>query len=155
MELPLDRFQIVEDVRMIELEIIQNRGPGTVMDELRALVEERSVVLIRFYYEKRGVGMARGDGKVHRYAADEKSRLASGALENPGDHRRNGGLTVRTRDGEDVAAGQHMLGKPLRPRDIALAAVEDRFHERIAPRDDIAYDPEVGPQADLFLGESF
>src|SRR5918994_2051171 len=37
MELPLDRGKIVEDVGMIELDVVQNRGAGTVVDELRAL----------------------------------------------------------------------------------------------------------------------
>src|SRR5688572_4913016 len=38
MELPLDRYQIVEDVGMIKLDVIQYCGAGPVMDEFRALV---------------------------------------------------------------------------------------------------------------------
>src|SRR5687767_10407273 len=46
MKLPFDRRKIVEDVCVIELDIIENRGAGTVVDELRALVEKSGVVLV-------------------------------------------------------------------------------------------------------------
>src|SRR5690606_36203594 len=33
--------------------------------------------------------------------------------------------------------------------DVALAPLEDGLHERVAPRHDVADDPEVGPQREL------
>src|SRR4051812_5934224 len=45
-KLAFNRSEIVEDVGMVELEIIQNRGLRTVMHELGALIEERGVVFI-------------------------------------------------------------------------------------------------------------
>ena len=53
MKLGLDRSQIRKDVRVIELEVVQNRGARMVVDELRALVEERRVVLVGFDHEER------------------------------------------------------------------------------------------------------
>src|SRR3982751_6111037 len=69
-----------------------------------------------------------GDREILRYTADEKARRASRAFENPGEHRRDRGLAMGAGHGEDMPARQHMLSKPLRPGDVALASVEDRLH---------------------------
>ena len=52
-------------------------------------------------------------------------------------------------DGEHVAAGEHLLGQPLRPARVARAGVEDRFHQRVAARDRVADDEEVGRERQL------
>ncbi len=52
MELGFDRGEIGEDVRVVEFEVVQNRGARPVVDELRALVEERGVVLVGFDHEE-------------------------------------------------------------------------------------------------------
>jgi hypothetical protein len=56
---------------------------------------------------------------------------------------------VRAGDGEDVATGEDLLGEPLRPTRVARASVEDRFHQRVAARDRVADDEEVGRQLQL------
>ena len=48
MELGLDRRQIGEDVRVIELEVVQDGGARPVMNEFRTLVAESGVVFVRF-----------------------------------------------------------------------------------------------------------
>ena len=53
MKLSFDRSKIVEDVGMIKLEIVENRGLGVIMEELGALVEKRCVVLVRLNHEIR------------------------------------------------------------------------------------------------------
>ena len=73
-ELPLDRRNIVEDVGMIELKIIQYGGPRSVMNELRALVEESGVVLVRLDDKDIARRMASGNRKIEWHAADEESR---------------------------------------------------------------------------------
>src|SRR5689334_11957194 len=52
MELSFDRSKIDEDVSMIELQIVENRGPSPVVHQFRALVEERRVVLVRLDNEE-------------------------------------------------------------------------------------------------------
>src|SRR5437667_12709091 len=42
----LDRGQVVEDVRMIEFEIVDDGHLGKIVDELAPLIEERGVVFI-------------------------------------------------------------------------------------------------------------
>ena len=46
MELPFDRGEVGEDVRVVELEVVEDRRARPVVHELRALVEERRVVLV-------------------------------------------------------------------------------------------------------------
>src|SRR5215831_2026197 len=51
MKLVLNSCKIAEDVGMIELDIVQNCHRRPVVHHLRALVEERRVVLVRFDHE--------------------------------------------------------------------------------------------------------
>ncbi|MCG3772201.1 MAG: hypothetical protein JW384_03407 [Nitrosomonadaceae bacterium] len=48
MKLMLDSSKIRENISMIELQVIENYCPGTVMNKFRALVKEGGVILIRF-----------------------------------------------------------------------------------------------------------
>ena len=47
---------------------------------------------------------ARRNREVARHAADQEARVAPGVLEDPGQHRRSGGLAVRSGDGEHLPA---------------------------------------------------
>ena len=79
MELALDRRQVVEDVGVVELEVVEDRGARPVVDELAALVEEGGVVLVGLDHERRGrVAEARRDAEVERHAADQEARALAG-----------------------------------------------------------------------------
>ena len=114
MELALDRGEVGEDVGVVELEVVEDRGARPVVDELRALVEERGVVLVGLDHEERAVAEPRRHAEVQRHAADQEAGLEPGVLEDPGEHRRRRRLAVRAGDGEHPAAVQHVLGEPLR-----------------------------------------
>lgn len=75
MELFLDRFQIVKDVRVIELKVVEDQRTRAVMHEFRTLVEERAVVLICFNHEEVAFAQTRRNLEVTRYAADHKAGL--------------------------------------------------------------------------------
>src|SRR6185436_9078671 len=45
-------------------------------------------------------------------------------------------------------------GKPLRAGNVPIAAVEDRLHEGIAARDDVADHPDVGLERELLRAEA-
>src|SRR3954470_20692125 len=154
MELPFDGCKIVEDVSMIELEIVENRGPWPVVDEFRALVEEGGVVLVRLDDKPPGRGKSGGDGKVLGHAADQEAGIAAGALEDPSQHGSYGRFAMRSRDCEDVPLRQHVLGEPLRAGGVAIAAVEDGLHEGVPSGDHIAHDPQVRLQGQLVRSES-
>jgi hypothetical protein len=74
MELPLDGFHIGIDIRVVVFEVVEDRGKRPVVHELRALVEERGVVLVRFDDEERVAAEPRARVEIGGHAADEKSR---------------------------------------------------------------------------------
>src|ERR1700694_501321 len=154
-ELALDRLQIGEDVCMIELQIVQYCSAGVVVHELRAFVEKSRVVLVSLDDEARRAGEPGGYREVEGHPADQEPWTVAGALEDPRQHGRRGGLAMGARDREDVPAAEHVLGKPLGPRNVAFPAIENRLHQRVAARDDVADDPYIGPQRELILAETF
>ncbi len=149
-ELALDRRQVVEDVGVVELEVVEDRGARPVVDELAALVEEGGVVFVGLDHERRGgVAAARRDAEVERHAADQEARALAGRLEDPGEHRRGAGLAVGAGDGEHVAAGEHVVGEPLRAAGVGRVGVEDGLEQRIAAGDRVADDEQVGRELQL------
>src|SRR5688572_19408127 len=48
-----------------------------------------------------------------------------------------------------------MFGEPLRAGNIAIARVEDRLHQGIAARHDVADNPDIRPQGELVRAETF
>src|SRR5437763_14980419 len=115
------------------------------MHKFGALIEERGVVLVRLDHEERAVGMAWRNREIKRNAANQEPRRAAGALQDPGEHGRDRGLAVRPGDREDVSAGKHVLGEPLRTGYVALTTIEDRFHQRVTARPHVAAQPKLRP----------
>ena len=74
MELRLDGGQVGEDVRVVELEVVQHGGARAVVHELAALVEEGGVVLVGFHDEVGAGAQARGHAEILRHAADQEAR---------------------------------------------------------------------------------
>src|SRR3546814_3317938 len=74
MELPLDGAEIREDIRVIELQIVQDGSTRAVVDEFAALVKEGAVVLVGLHHEERRTAEPCGDAEVLRHATDEESR---------------------------------------------------------------------------------
>ena len=132
--------EVVENIRMIVFEVIQNRRARMVMHELGTFVEERGVVFVGFDDEERRWGKPCRHTKILRHAADQKSGIKPAVFEHPRQHRSGGGLTMRARDGQHPLVTQHVIGQPLRPGSIRQAAIEYLFHQRIAARDHVAGD---------------
>ena len=83
-ELPervLDRLERREDVDVIELDRREDRGVRAVVEELRALVEERGVVLVALDDEVLALAELLALAERDRHAADEQRRIAAGLLE--------------------------------------------------------------------------
>ena len=162
-ELPLDRRQIVKDVGVIELQVVQHGRARAVVHELAALVEKRRVVLVGLNHEQwpllscRQRPQARRDAEVHGHAADQKAGRQARAFQNPGQHRGGGGLAMRAGHGQHMAAGQHLLGQPLRAAGIGRARVQNGLHQREfraaigqpGAADHVADDEHVGRQRQL------
>ena len=86
---------------------------------------------------------------------DRLARLQAGLLEHPGQHRGGGGLAVGAGHRQHMAAGQNMLGQPLRAAGVGQPGVEDGLHQRIAARHHVADDELVGLQRQLLGAETF
>ena len=97
-ELGLDGVEILENVRMIVLKIVDDQRLRTVVDELRAPVEIRSIVLVGFNDEKRALPKAGRYTEVVGDAADQETRIKSSVLQNPRNHARCRSLAVSSRD---------------------------------------------------------
>ena len=90
-----------KDVGVVELEVVEDRRARPVVDELRALVEERRVVLVGLDHEERAVASAAPTRRSRRGTPPIRkpgSRPAS--LEDVREHRRGRRLAVRAGDRE-------------------------------------------------------
>src|SRR5690606_955449 len=65
-ELTLDGGQVLEDIRVVELQIVQDGRARAVVAELGPLVEEGAVVLVRLDDEERRIAQPRGNAEVLR-----------------------------------------------------------------------------------------
>src|SRR6185436_9653107 len=84
-----------------------------------------------------------------RDPSNEESGRQAGALQDPGQHRRGRGLAMRPRNSEHMLPHEYLVGEPLWPGYIALAGVEDRLHQRVAARHDVAHDPDIRLEREL------
>ena len=116
MKLCLYSSKIAEDIGMIELKIVEYSGAWPVVDKLAAFVKKSRVVLVGFDH-KTCVWRtcACRNAEILRNAADQKARFQSGRIENPRQHRRGGGLSVRARHRQHVAPREQVFAYPLRP----------------------------------------
>ncbi len=64
-------------------------------------------------------------------------------------------VAMCTRNSQHPFILQDVFAYPLRARDVGQATVHDRFHQRIATRDHIAYDIQIRLQTDLMRAKSF
>ena len=112
----LDGGQVGEDVGVVELQVVQDRGARPVVHELAALVEEGGVVLVGFDDEG-AVPRWPSRAETPKFSGTPPTRkpgLQAGRFQHPGQHRGGGGLAVRAGHGQHMAALQHVLGQPLR-----------------------------------------
>ncbi len=154
MELRLDRRQISEDIRMIELKIVQYRRSRTIVDEFRALIAERGIVLVSFDDKERRIavfaGQTRRYAEVHRHATDQEARTQARVFEDPGQHRGCGRLPVRPGDSKHPAPVQHIVSQPLRTGNIGQPTIQNLLKQRIAARDGVADHVTIRTQRQLF-----
>ena len=113
-----DLVQVLEDVRMVELKVVEQGRARAVVHKLAALVEKGGVVFVGLDH-KQGAGRGRcagaqagRDAKVQWHAAHQKPGLQPGGRQNPAQHRGGGGFAVR------AGHGQHMAGLRRRMQDV-------------------------------------
>ena len=163
MELGLDGLQIREDIRVVKLEIVEDRGARVVVDKLGAFVEKCGVVFVGLDHKERALAtwlLSRCTGqtcrqtKVLRDTTNQKTRRQTGIFKNPGQHRGGGGFAVRAGYRQHPLVVQHLLGQPLRAGDVWQAAIEDFLHQRIATCDHVADHKHIRFQFKLLRAEA-
>src|SRR5258708_35364732 len=112
------RLEVSEDVRVIELDVVDHCDLWQVMHKLAALVEKRRVVFVPFDNEPFAFGEPRALAQVIRDAADEIARLEAVVLEDPRQQRGRRGLAMRARDHQRPLPADEKLLKQLRQRTV-------------------------------------
>src|SRR6185503_2046654 len=91
----------------------------------------------------------RRDVEVAEDAADQKSGIEAGVLEDPRQNARSRGLAVRAGDRERPAAGEHVPRQPFGAGSVGNAALQQRLHQRVAATHYVADDDDVRSQLQL------
>ena len=162
MKLALYRGQVIKNVRMVELQVVEDGGTGTVMHKFAAFIKKRGVVFVGFNHKHTTCAQPGRDIKVHGDAADKKAGLKPGVLQHPGNHGRGGRFAVRAGHSDDMASLQDMLGQPLRTAGVGQARIQNRLHQRKFGRsicqmraaDYIAHDKQVGLERQLLRAKA-
>ena len=129
MKLSFDGGQVVKDVRVIKLEVIQNRRSGSVVDELAALVKKGGVELVCLNDKILATTQTCRDPKVQWHPAYQKTGLKSGLIENPGQHRGGGRFAMGACHSQHMTALKYVLCKPLRSAGERRAVIQDGLHQ--------------------------
>jgi hypothetical protein len=129
---------------MIEFKIVQNDGARPVMDEFGTLVAEGGVVFVGFDDEERRVAERAETPKFSGTPPIRKPGCHVGVFENPGQHRGGRRLAMRAGDAEHPAAPAARVRPAIAGRRCKAAFVEHGFKQRIATRNGVADDENVG-----------
>src|SRR5690606_10796093 len=102
-----------------------------------------------------GPVIACGNAEVLGDAADEEVGLQAVCIQHMCQHAGSGGLAMCAGNSQDMLALQYGLTEPLRAGYIGQAGVQNRFHQRVATRHNIADYEKVRLKSDLVGLEPF
>ena len=123
----------IVDVRVIELDVVDDHRIGQVVKELRPLVEEGAVVFVAFQDEQVARSQPRAGLPADGHAADDVAGIQAGLGENPGEHRRRRGLAVGPCHHDRSAIPQEEGLERLRHGSVPDLPVQDGFGLGIPP----------------------
>ncbi len=132
MELGLDRSQVGKNVCVIKFHVVHHQRARPVVDKLRALVKKRAVIFVRFHDKKIGAAQTGRDSEILRHAANQKTGLHAGLLQNPCQHAGRSGFTVGAGHRQHPLVLQYMPGQPLGAGHIGHATIEYMLYRRVA-----------------------
>ena len=144
-----DRREVGIDIRVIELDVVDDGDVRQVFQELGGLVEECAVVLVPFDHELPAAADAIAALEVLGNAADEHARVGAAVRQQPPRQRRGRGLPVRAGDDDRPGAPEEMIADRLGQRAIPNLPVEDFLELDVATRDGIADDHQVDVGGDV------
>ena len=138
-----DRREVGIDVRVIELDVVDDGDVRQVLQELGGLVEEGAVVLVAFDHELAAAADAIAAFEVLGDAADEHARVGSAVRQQPPRQRRGRRLPVGAGDDDRPCAPEEMIADRLGQRAIPNLPVEHLLELDVAARDGIADDHQI------------
>jgi hypothetical protein len=141
-----DRVEVGVDVGVVELDVVHEERVRVVVEELRALVEERRVVLVAFDHEIGAGSELEVLIEVQRDAADDHARIAAGRLEEPRHQRGRRRLAVRAGDDDRVLPADEEVVDRLGHGGVRQVELQGRGRLGVRARRDVADDHEVGPK---------
>src|SRR5947208_3537058 len=127
----------LRNVGMIVFERRDNQIIGMVVEKLWPAVPESSFILVAFQNKLFAAAKSVTLAEVLRDAAHEKIGLLSRRVKNPSEHRRRGGLSVRTADDDGMFLRKKDFFENFWHRAIGNLAVKHFFQLRIYSRNDI------------------
>src|SRR5258708_2479517 len=131
------------DVGVIVFERRDDEIVGMVMEEFRSAIPEICFVLVSFENHFDSLSETVTFAEVVSDATDEESRLLACGLENPGEHRRGGGFSMRAADNDGMFTGKKHFFKNFRHGAIRNFTFESFFELGISARNDVANDHEI------------
>src|SRR5438093_11818374 len=90
-----DLLDVLENIRMIEFEIVDNGCLRQIMNKLASLVEKGSVIFVSLKDEPIAVREPRALAEVIRNPTNEIAGVQAIVFENPGQKRRRRGFAMR------------------------------------------------------------
>jgi len=154
-ERALHVVEIAIDVGVIELDRVQEKRVGIVVEELRSFVEERRVVLVALGDEPRSGAEAEVLRKVPAGAADHEARIAAGFVQHPREHGARRRLPVRPHDDRPFPRLHEEAHQRLGHRAVGDAGGEHPLDLRVAARHRVADDDEIGPRLQVLGAIAF
>ena len=142
-KLALDLLEIVEDVRVVEFQVVEDDRTWPVVDELGAFVEEGGVVLVRLHHEEGGGTQASRNAEVQRHPADQESRVEPRVCEHPGEHARGGGLAMGAGHAQYPTPPQQVGLEPFGAGTVGQTLIQHVFDCRDAAAHSVADDHHV------------
>src|SRR5262249_35460679 len=136
-------IEIRVDVGVIVFQRGDDQMVGMIVEKLRAAIPNGGFVLVALQNEFPAAFQAIAAAEIFSDTTDEKIWLATGDVENPGEHRSGGGFTVRAADDNGMLARQKELLKHFGQRAVHELAIEDLFELGIAAGDDIAHNHQI------------
>jgi hypothetical protein len=131
-------------VGVVELDRSDGEEMGTVVEELRAAIEERGVVLVPLDDDVRSTPVPESAWIPQRKTTDQRGWILVSLLEDPGEHRRGGGLSVGAGYDQTLQPlSKHVMGDRFRLRDVGNPSLEDRGHLGVVSRHGVANDDPV------------
>jgi len=147
----LDGGEIGVNVRVIELDVVEDDQFREIMEELAALVGKGGVVLVALQHPERALAVVTTPGEVDRDTPDEPTGLQAAFFQKKGQHGGSGGLAVGAGDDKVPAAVEEPAPEKLRQGDKGDAVGKDGLQFGVSPGNGVPDHGKIRFRGEIFL----